>query len=99
MKSKTKHQHEWQRSKPGASVELCMCGRWQHTENSGPAIVGITQSYRVESKREGHSWRMDDDGPAEAARWMTYDAAELKRQQLVQQYPSMAFRIISEEGR
>lgn len=44
-----KHQHEYTRSKPGASVETCRCGKFRHTENAGPAIVGRPVTPQVEA--------------------------------------------------
>lgn len=33
------HEHVYTRSKPGATVETCACGKWRHTENAGPSII------------------------------------------------------------
>lgn len=35
------HTHAWTRSKPGATVETCSCGKWRHTENAGPSITEV----------------------------------------------------------
>jgi hypothetical protein len=34
-----KHEHEYKRSKPTATVEICYCGRFRHTENNKNPIV------------------------------------------------------------
>lgn len=36
-----KHQHRYKRSKPGATVEVCACGRFRFTEHAGPAIAAV----------------------------------------------------------
>ena len=94
-----KHEHEYVKPRSQSNIEICAgCSRFRFT-NDAPAIVSKPQTYRVDSKRPGHNWRMDDGSMPDDARWMTFDAAELKRQQLEKQYPTMAFKIVAEEAR
>ncbi len=39
------HIHTYTRSKPTASVETCTCGRFRHTEHSGPPITELRGWY------------------------------------------------------
>lgn len=38
-----KHEHIFTRSKPSASVEVCRCGKFRHTENASEPIVAVTK--------------------------------------------------------
>ena len=55
--------------------------------------------YRVESKREGHNWRMDDDNfPGEmSTRWLDRVTAAMHYITLSDKYPTMEFRVVKED--
>ncbi len=36
-----KHVHDYKRSRPNASVEICECREWRFTEHAGPSIVEV----------------------------------------------------------
>lgn len=47
------HKHQFTRSRPDAKVETCVCGRFQHTEHAGPAIVEQRPSWTAGCERVG----------------------------------------------
>lgn len=49
------HEHNFTRSKPTATVETCVCGRWRHTEHASPAIEAIDPTTLATERFEFHS--------------------------------------------
>lgn len=43
MLSEKTHEHIFTRSKPSATVEVCRCGKFRHTENASEPIVEVSK--------------------------------------------------------
>lgn len=55
------HEHSFKRSKPSATVEICACGKFRHTENNtNPVIEEVSHSSGNLDKATARPWRVTE---------------------------------------